>query len=121
MSQGAFAFYGLRRLAPCADAFFGGRINYLSTNLRINSPLQVRSVDGSKTWFDPIVGLPLQPRLGDVHSGTCPRTAARHPRDRAGHGSRPFARRTLSVKKGAGPLPPCVTLARYRESQGSAR
>jgi hypothetical protein len=60
MSQGAFAFYGLRRLAPYADLFFGGRINYLSTNLRINSPLQVRSVDGSKTWFDPIVGVQLR-------------------------------------------------------------
>jgi hypothetical protein len=59
MSQGAFAFYGLRRLAPSADLFFGGRVNYLSTNLRINGPLQVRSVDGSKTWFDPIVGLQL--------------------------------------------------------------
>jgi hypothetical protein len=59
MSQGAFAFYGLRRLVPSADLFFGGRVNYLSTNLRINSPLQVRSVDGSKTWFDPIVGLQL--------------------------------------------------------------
>ena len=33
MSQGAFAFYGLRRLAPFADFFFGGRINYLSGNL----------------------------------------------------------------------------------------
>jgi hypothetical protein len=31
-----------------ADLFWGGRVNYLSTNLRINSPLQVRSVDGSK-------------------------------------------------------------------------
>ena len=60
MSQGAFAFYGLRRLAPYADVFFGGRVNYLSTNLRINSPLQVRSVDGSKTWFDPLVGLQLR-------------------------------------------------------------
>jgi len=60
MSQGAFAFYGLRRLAPGADLFFGGRINYLSTNLRINAPLAVRSVDGSKTWFDPIVGLQLR-------------------------------------------------------------
>lgn len=57
MSQGAFAFYGLRRLAPYADLFFGARINYLSANLRINSPLQVRSVDGSKTWVDPIVGV----------------------------------------------------------------
>jgi len=60
MSQGAFAFYGLRRLAPYADVFFGGRINYLSANLRINSPLQVLSVDGSKTWFDPLVGLQLR-------------------------------------------------------------
>jgi hypothetical protein len=60
MSQGAFAFYGLRRLAPYADLFFGGRINYLSANLRINGPLNVRSVDGSKTWFDPIVGLQLK-------------------------------------------------------------
>jgi hypothetical protein len=60
MSQGGFAFYGLRRLAPYADVFFGGRVNYLSANLRINSPLQVRSVDGSKTWFDPLVGLQLR-------------------------------------------------------------
>jgi hypothetical protein len=60
MSQGAFAFYGLRRLAPYADLFFGGRVNYLSTNLRINAPLQVRSVDGSKTWFDPMVGLQVR-------------------------------------------------------------
>ena len=60
MSQGAFAFYGLRRLAPAADVFFGGRINYLSTNLRVNLPQTVRSVDGSKTWFDPIVGLQLR-------------------------------------------------------------
>jgi hypothetical protein len=60
MSQGAFAFYGLRRLAPSADLFFGGRVNYLSTNLRFNGPLAVRSVDGSKTWFDPIVGFQLR-------------------------------------------------------------
>ena len=60
MSQGAFAFYGLRRLAASADLFFGGRVNYLSTNLRLNGPLQVRSVDGSKAWFDPIVGLQLR-------------------------------------------------------------
>jgi hypothetical protein len=59
VSQGAFAFYGLRRLAPAADVFFGGRINYLSAGLRINGPLQVRSADASKTWFDPIVGLQL--------------------------------------------------------------
>jgi hypothetical protein len=57
MSQGAFAMYGLRRLAPYADLFFGARINYLSASLRINNPIQVRSVDGSKTWADPLVGV----------------------------------------------------------------
>jgi hypothetical protein len=60
VSQGAFAFYGLRRLAPYADLYFGGRVNYLSNNLRLNTPLAVRSIDGSKTWVDPIVGLQLR-------------------------------------------------------------
>jgi hypothetical protein len=60
MSQGGFAFYGLRRLGASADLFFGGRVNYLSANLRLNAPLQVRSVEDSKTWFDPIVGVQLR-------------------------------------------------------------
>jgi hypothetical protein len=60
MSQGAFAFYGLRRLSPVADLMFGARVNTLQANLRINGPLAVRSVDGSKTWVDPIVGLQLR-------------------------------------------------------------
>jgi hypothetical protein len=59
VNQGAFAFYGLRRLAPVADVFFGGRVNTLQANLRFNGPSQ-RSIDGSKTWFDPIVGLQLR-------------------------------------------------------------
>jgi len=59
MNQGAFAFYGLRRLGPAADVFFGGRVNTLQANLRFNGPGQ-RSADGSKTWFDPIVGLQLR-------------------------------------------------------------
>jgi hypothetical protein len=56
VKQGAFAFYGLRRLAPCADLMFGGRINTLQGTLSFNGPKQT-SVDGSKTWFDPIVGV----------------------------------------------------------------
>jgi hypothetical protein len=60
MSQGAFAFYGIRRLSPSADLFFGARVNYLSGNIRVNTPLAVRSADGSKTWADPIVGLQLR-------------------------------------------------------------
>jgi len=57
MNQGAFAFYGLRRLSAVADVTFGARVNTLQANLRINGPLAVRSVDGSKTWVDPIVGV----------------------------------------------------------------
>jgi hypothetical protein len=60
MSQGAFAFYGLRRLGAGADVMFGARVNTLQANLRVNGPFAVRSVDGSKTWFDPIVGLQLR-------------------------------------------------------------
>jgi hypothetical protein len=60
MNQGAFAFYGLRRLAPAADVFFGARVNTLDANLRVNGPLTVRSVNGSKTWVDPIVGVQLR-------------------------------------------------------------
>jgi len=59
MNQGAFSFYGLRRLAPYADLMFGGRINTLQGNLRFNGPNQ-RTVDGSKTWFDPVVGIQLR-------------------------------------------------------------
>jgi hypothetical protein len=59
MNQGAFAFYGLRRLGAAADVMFGARVNTLQANLRVNSPLAVRSIDGSKTWVDPIVGVQL--------------------------------------------------------------
>jgi hypothetical protein len=59
VNQGGFAFYGLRRLGPAADVFFGGRVNTLQSTLRFNGPGQ-SSADGSKTWFDPIVGLQLK-------------------------------------------------------------
>jgi len=60
MNQGAFAFYGIRRLGPSADLFFGARVNTLQANLRFNGPITVRSADGSKTWVDPIVGVQLR-------------------------------------------------------------
>src|SRR5512138_1154699 len=59
MNQGAFAFYGLRRLNPWADLMFGGRVNTLQANLRFNGP-GASSVGGTKTWFDPIVGVELR-------------------------------------------------------------
>ena len=58
VNQGAFSFYGLRRLAPVADLMFGVRVNTLQADLRFNGPGQ-RSADGSKTWVDPIVGVQL--------------------------------------------------------------
>jgi hypothetical protein len=64
INQGAFAFYGLRRLNPWADLMFGGRISTLQSILRFNGP-GARSVDDSKTWFDPIVGVQLRtPQTG---------------------------------------------------------
>jgi hypothetical protein len=56
--QGAFAFYGLRRLAPAADLTFGLRINFLQGTIGFKGPLQT-TVEQSKTWVDPIVGLNL--------------------------------------------------------------
>ena len=58
-NQGAFAFYGLRRLAPYADLLFGARVNVIQMGLRANGPGQF-SVDGSKTWVDPIAGVLLR-------------------------------------------------------------
>jgi len=60
VNQGGFAFYGLRRLSPVADLTFGGRVNVLQANLRLTGPAAVRSIDSSKTWFDPLVGLTLR-------------------------------------------------------------
>jgi len=59
VNQGGFAFYGIRRLNAVADLTFGARVNTLQTNLRVVGPAAVRSLDGSKTWVDPLVGLIL--------------------------------------------------------------
>ena len=59
VNQGAFAFYGIRRLAPVADLTFGGRVNVLQADLGFTGPLTTHRAKGSKTWFDPLVGLQL--------------------------------------------------------------
>ena len=59
VNQGAFAFYGLRRLGPAADLTFGGRVNVLQADVTLTGPLADRSASGSKTWFDPLVGVIL--------------------------------------------------------------
>jgi hypothetical protein len=59
-NQGAFAFYGLRRLSPFAELTFGARVNVLQGNLRFDAPLQMFEADQSKTWVDPLVGINLR-------------------------------------------------------------
>ena len=57
-NQGAFAFYGLRRLAPAAELTFGMRVNTLQGKLTFKGP--DIAVSQNQTWVDPIVGLTLR-------------------------------------------------------------
>ena len=57
-NQGAFAFYGLRRLSSAADLTFGLRVNTLQGDLEFKT-LGV-DVSQDKTWVDPLVGLTLR-------------------------------------------------------------
>jgi len=55
VNQGAFAFYGLRKLSPVADITFGLRVNTLQGEFTFTGPEVTRNQ--SQTWVDPIVGL----------------------------------------------------------------
>jgi hypothetical protein len=57
-NQGAFAFYGLRRMGPAADLSFGLRVNTLQGALTFKGPDVEVSQD--KTWVDPVVGVTLR-------------------------------------------------------------
>jgi opacity protein-like surface antigen len=57
-NQGAFAFYGLRRLGGAADLTLGMRVNTLQGKLAFKT-LGV-DVSQDKTWVDPLVGLILR-------------------------------------------------------------
>jgi len=57
-NQGAFAFYGLRRLGSAADVTVGMRVNTLQGKLGFKT-LGV-DVSQDKTWVDPLVGLTLR-------------------------------------------------------------
>jgi hypothetical protein len=66
-NQGAFAFYGLRRLGAAADLTVGMRVNTLQGKLTFNA-LGVE-VSQDETWVDPIVGLTLRSsRAHRVHA-----------------------------------------------------
>jgi hypothetical protein len=57
-NQGAFAFYGLRRMGPAADLAFGLRVNTLQGTVKFKGPDLEVSQD--KTWVDPVVGVTLR-------------------------------------------------------------
>jgi hypothetical protein len=57
-NQGAFAFYGLRRLGAAADLTLGMRVNTLQGKLTFNA--LGGNVNQDKTWVDPLVGLTLR-------------------------------------------------------------
>jgi hypothetical protein len=87
--QGAFAFYGLRRLSAAADLTFGLRVNYLRGTLDLRSPISL-TVDQSKTWVDPIVGLTLRSPQGRGYPRACtPRSAGSVPVPRQGERHEP--------------------------------
>lgn len=57
-NQGAFSFYGLRRLGPAADLTAGLRVNTLQGELTFKTI--GADVSQDKTWVDPLVGLTLR-------------------------------------------------------------
>lgn len=61
-NQGAFAFYGLRRLGPAADVTFGMRVNTLQGKLAFKGP--EINVSQDKTWVDPLVGVTVHTPAG---------------------------------------------------------
>jgi hypothetical protein len=66
-NQGAFAFYGLRRLGSAADLMVGMRVNTLQGQLKSNT--LAFDVSQDKTWVDPLVGLTLRsPREHRLHA-----------------------------------------------------
>ena len=66
-NQGAFAFYGLRRLGAAADLTVGMRVNTLQGQLKSNT--LGFDVSQDKTWVDPLVGLTLRsPREHRLHA-----------------------------------------------------
>jgi hypothetical protein len=62
-NQGAFAFYGLRRMGPYAELTFGARVNVLQGKIKLDA-LQT-GLDQNKTWVDPLVGIVL--RMPEKH------------------------------------------------------
>jgi len=67
-SQAAFTFVAIRRLAPTVDLNVGARWNVLRSRIEFkdNSPIQPgNTVEETKQWVDPIVGIHWKQPLGE--------------------------------------------------------
>ena len=62
--QGAITFMGTRRLHEKVEAVFGARWNFIQGKIEFTGPLNL-TVEQTKHWVDPLVGLKLQQKLGD--------------------------------------------------------
>ncbi len=62
-NQGAYTFAGLRQLNDKVDFVFGARWNVLQGRLGFKGPLET-TVNQTKQWVDPIVGIKLRQPLG---------------------------------------------------------
>lgn len=63
MNQGAYTFQGLRELNDRVDLVFGARWNVLDGKIEFKGPSQL-TVEQTRQWVDPIVGLKLRQPLG---------------------------------------------------------
>ena len=65
-NQGAFSFYGARRLSPVAEVTFGMRWNVLQGKISFKGPAGT-VLEKTKQWVDPIVGLNLRSNGREPH------------------------------------------------------
>lgn len=63
VDQGAYAFYGIRRLSAVAELSFGVRWNVLSSSIALSGP-GATTIKGDQQWVDPLVGLVLRTPKG---------------------------------------------------------
>lgn len=63
-NQGAITFMGTRRLNDKVDAVFGARWNFIQGKIEFTGPLNL-TVEQTKHWVDPLVGLRLHHKAGE--------------------------------------------------------
>ena len=62
--QGAVTFMGTRRLNQKVEAVFGARWNFIQGKIEFKGPLNL-TVEQTKQWVDPLVGLKFQHKLAE--------------------------------------------------------